>query len=141
MDLLGPHWDYIASNVTDKDLGGNGERLVYVYDTRKVSFRHIVGQIVLPPALLISPNVYAKRGDKPKKQKLPASHRRPPVRPHPLPRPRFQAGWHKFDICTVHIYYGTESGEKLEERTGRDPAHRLLSEREGRGGDRKTASP
>jgi len=115
MDALGPHWDYIASDVTDKDLGGNGERLVYVFDTRKVSFRNIVGQIVLPPALSISPNVYAKRGDKPKKK----SYRLATVGRQFARTPyfaSFQAGWRKFDICTVHIYYGTESGEKLEER-------------------------
>ena len=28
----------------------------------------------------------------------------------------FQSGWFKFDICTVHIYFGEESGAKLEER-------------------------
>jgi endonuclease/exonuclease/phosphatase family metal-dependent hydrolase len=115
MAALGPHWDYIASDVTDKDLGGNGERLVYVYDTRKVSFRNIVGQIVLPPALLVSPNVKAKRGDKPKKK----SYRLETVGRQFARTPyfaSFQAGWRKFDICTVHIYYGSESGEKLEER-------------------------
>ncbi|MDX6601288.1 MAG: hypothetical protein QOF13_490 [Solirubrobacterales bacterium] len=115
MAALGPHWDFIASDVTDKDLGGNGERLVYLYDTRKVSFRHVAGQIVLPPALLISPNVYAKRGDKPKKK----SYRLATVGRQFARTPyfaSFQAGWRKFDICTVHIYYGTESGEKLEER-------------------------
>jgi hypothetical protein len=115
MAALGPHWDFIASDVTDPDLGGNGERLTYVYDKRKVSFRHIVGQIVLPPALLVSPNVYAKRGDKPKKK----SYRLATVGRQFARTPyfaSFQAGWRKFDICTVHIYYGTESGEKLEER-------------------------
>jgi hypothetical protein len=116
MDVLGPHWDYIASDVTDEDLGGNGERLVYLYDKRKVSFRHVAGEIVLPPALLVSPNVYAKRGDKPKKK----SYRLETVGRQFARTPyfaSFQAGWRKFDICTVHIYYGAESGEKLEERT------------------------
>ncbi len=28
----------------------------------------------------------------------------------------FQSGWFKFDICTVHIYYGSNSGEKLKQR-------------------------
>lgn len=115
MGALGPHWDYIASDVTDRDLGGNGERLVYVFDKRKVSFRNIVGQIVLPPALLVSPNVYAKRGDKPKRKdfRLQAVGRQFARTPYFA---SFQAGWRKFDICTVHIYYGSETGQKLEER-------------------------
>lgn len=115
MSILGPRWDFIASDVTDRDLGGNGERLVYVFDTRKVSFRHIVGQIVLPPALLVSPNVYAKRGDKPKRKdfRLKAEGRQFARTPYFA---SFQAGWRKFDICTVHIYYGSETGQKLEER-------------------------
>jgi len=28
----------------------------------------------------------------------------------------FQSGWFKFSLCTVHIYYGAESGEKLKQR-------------------------
>src|SRR5690606_21642612 len=28
----------------------------------------------------------------------------------------FQSGWLRFDICTVHIFYGDDSGEKLDER-------------------------
>jgi len=29
---------------------------------------------------------------------------------------RFQSGWFKYDICTVHIYYGKERGDELQER-------------------------
>ncbi len=28
----------------------------------------------------------------------------------------FQAGWFKFLLCTVHIYFGANSGEKLQRR-------------------------
>ena len=28
----------------------------------------------------------------------------------------FQSGWLKFDICTVHLYYGSSSGAKLAQR-------------------------
>jgi endonuclease/exonuclease/phosphatase family metal-dependent hydrolase len=28
----------------------------------------------------------------------------------------FQSGWFKFDICTVHLYYGDSYGKKLRER-------------------------
>lgn len=28
----------------------------------------------------------------------------------------FQAGWFRFNLCTVHIYYGSETGQKLQRR-------------------------
>ena len=82
MRLLGPHWDYIVT-----DQSGNSERLAFVFDTRKILFRHIAGEIVLP----------AKKG------KQPVQFNRTPF------LLAFQAGWFKFNICTVHIYYGSAS--------------------------------
>ncbi len=80
MRLLGPYWDYIVT-----DQSGNMERLAFVYDTRKILFRHVAGEIVLP----------AKSG------KQPIQFNRTPF------LVAFQAGWFKFNICTVHIYYGS----------------------------------
>ncbi|WP_174873161.1 endonuclease/exonuclease/phosphatase family protein [Enterovirga aerilata] len=80
MRLLGPHWTYILT-----DQSGNNERLAFVYDTRKILFRHIAGEIVLPD----------DRGKKPDQ-----FNRTPFL-------VAFQAGWFKFNLCTVHIYYGT----------------------------------
>jgi len=115
MRILGPHWRYVASDVTPAELGGNDERLVYLYDTRKVSFRNVVGEIVLPPSMLVSKHILAKPGDKPKlkKNQLATSGRQFARTPYFA---SFQAGWRKFDICTVHIYYGAEGGEELERR-------------------------
>jgi hypothetical protein len=118
MRVLGPDWDYVATDVTDVKLGGNGERLTFVFDRRKVRFRNIAGEIVLPPEKLISENVKPKSSDK----KLVAGEvagkqvgrqfvRSPFVS-------KFQSLWFKFDICTIHIYYGEETGEKLRERIG-----------------------
>jgi hypothetical protein len=28
----------------------------------------------------------------------------------------FQSGWLKFSLCTVHIYYGKDTGERLQRR-------------------------
>jgi len=61
MDILGPTWDYIATDVTDTKLGGNGERLTYVFDRRKVRFLNIAGEIVLPADMLISNHVVSPR--------------------------------------------------------------------------------
>ena len=49
MDLLGPTWRYIATDVTE-GRSGNGERMVFVFDSNKVQFKHIAGEVVLPKA-------------------------------------------------------------------------------------------
>lgn len=100
MSILGPHYAFIASDVTE-GTSGNGERLTYLYDRRKVSFRDIAGEIVLQPSQLISKT--AKGGRQFARTPYFAS---------------FQAGWRKFDICTAHIYYGEASGEKFKRRVG-----------------------
>jgi len=89
MRLLGPHWNYIVT-----DQSGNEERLAFVYDTRKILFRHVAGEIVLP----------AKKG------KQPVQFNRTPF------LVAFQAGWFKFNICTVHIYYGSASDTAKRKR-------------------------
>lgn len=107
MDILGPSFDYIASDVTDPKLGGNGERLTFVFDKRKVWFQNIAGEIVLPRDMLIS-----KVETKVDNERIVAGKqfRRTPF------IASFQSGWFKFDICTVHLYYGAASGAKLRER-------------------------
>lgn len=106
MAILGRDWDFIATDVTDTKLGGNGERLLYLYDKRKVWFQNIAGEIVLPADLLIT-SVTEDAEDPLARGK---QFRRSPF------VGAFQAGWFKFDICTVHIYYGDDSGPKLDER-------------------------
>ena len=110
MRILGRDWDYIATDVTDRSLGGNGERLTYVFDKRKVTFQNIAGEIVLPNKMLISRSLVVPKDEKAKKLYTGKQFRRSPF------MARFQAEWFKFSICTVHIYYGSESGEKLAQR-------------------------
>jgi exonuclease III len=116
MDILGHHWDFVATDVTDTSLGGNGERLTFLFDRRKVTFRNIAGEIVLPPSKLITTNVTPKAQDKKLvagkigSEKVGRQFARSPY------VASFQSAWFKFDICTVHIYYGDESGEKLQRR-------------------------
>lgn len=123
MKILGPSWDWIATDVTE-GTGGNGERLTYLYDKRKVWFQNIAGEIVLPANLLITANVEPKEGDKDKiettvegeagagktEETVGKQFRRTPF------AALFQSAWFKFEICTVHIYYGAESGKPLKER-------------------------
>src|SRR5215204_1789852 len=58
--ILGPDWDWIATDVTDPGVGGNGERLTYLWDRRSVHFQNIAGELVLPTELLISKAVKPK---------------------------------------------------------------------------------
>jgi endonuclease/exonuclease/phosphatase family metal-dependent hydrolase len=107
MDILGPEWDYIATDVTDPKLGGNGERMTFVFDKRKVWFKNIAGEIVLPRDMLISKVEVEVAGEHISAGK---QFRRTPF------IGSFQSGWLKFDVCTVHIYYGETSGAALQER-------------------------
>lgn len=45
--ILGPDWDYVATDVTDGG-AGNGERMVFLFDRNRVRFRHIAGELTLP---------------------------------------------------------------------------------------------
>lgn len=107
MDILGRNWDYIATDETDRKLGGNGERMTFVYDKRKIWFQNIAGEIVLPPNMLISKSEFQVAG---KKITTGNQFKRTPF------IASFQSGWLKFDICTVHLYYGSSSGQKLKQR-------------------------
>jgi exonuclease III len=92
--LMGRNWDYIVTDSTEGAAGGN-ERIAFVYDTDKISFQKMAGEIVLPEDMLI-------------------------VDKHQIARTpfcvAFQAGWFKFVLTSVHIYFGTESGEKYKRR-------------------------
>lgn len=104
MNILGRSWEYIATDVSEYGAGGNGGRMTFVYDTRKVWFQNIAGEVVLSGTNLISKNV-EQNG----KQEGRQFARTPFL-------VSFQAGWFKFDLCTVHIYFGAEYGDKLKRR-------------------------
>lgn len=46
-DILGPDWDYLATDVTDGG-AGNGERMVFLYNGSRARFRNIAGELTLP---------------------------------------------------------------------------------------------
>lgn len=91
--ILGPDYNYFLTDITE-GRSGNGERMAYIYDQKKVLFRNIAGEIVLPSTL---------------KTPVPQFARTPYL-------VSFQAGWFKFNLCTVHIYYGKDAGEQFEQR-------------------------
>lgn len=96
MDMLGSDWDFL---VTDAGEGNraNDERLAYVYDTRKVKFAGLAGELVLPP-------IEGPGGE--------------PAPPKQLARTPyiagFRSGWTDFVLCTVHILYGSNAPDNPE---------------------------
>lgn len=86
--MLGGWWKYIVTDVTE-GTSGNGERMAFLYDGRKVSFGGLAGEVVLPPAKGAPVLQFA---------------RTPFIC-------GFRADWVKFNLCTVHIYYGEATAD------------------------------
>ena len=80
--LLGDWWKFLFTDVTAGNKG-NQERMAFLYDSRKIKFGGLAGEIVIPP----------EKGGK-------QLARTPFIC-------GFETGWIKFMLCTVHIYYGT----------------------------------
>jgi endonuclease/exonuclease/phosphatase family metal-dependent hydrolase len=121
MRILGPAWKFIAT-----DTAGNNERMAFVYDRNKVWFRDIAGEIVLDyvPRKPTRQEIldFAKQVEsvdaKGLKKLLDERNALDPNRqfnrtPYTV---AFQSGWFKFKLCTVHIYYGANSGVELQRR-------------------------
>lgn len=91
--FLGKGWNYLVTDTTDGTTGGY-ERMAFVYDESKVRFMNLTGEIVLPKDKLIDSEQFART-------------------PFCV---SFQAGWFKFVLSTVHIYFGDESGAEFQRR-------------------------
>jgi endonuclease/exonuclease/phosphatase family metal-dependent hydrolase len=87
---LGDWWHVLVTDVT-RGKAGNFERLAFLYDTRKVRFSGLVGEVVRP------------RGTEDVAGEFVEQFARTPF------LVGFQVGWLKFTICTAHILYGTSN--------------------------------
>lgn len=83
VEYLGGWWKYLVTDVTEGK-PGNHERLAFLYDSRKVRFGGLAGELVIPPT-------ETKASNQPARTPFIAG---------------FQAGWFKFALCTVHSLYG-----------------------------------
>jgi endonuclease/exonuclease/phosphatase family metal-dependent hydrolase len=99
--ILGPWWDYIATDITE-GAAGNGERLVFLYDNRKVKFKNIAGEVVLAPH---RPRAEAGEAESAAEKTAVDANEQLARTPFLC---AFQAEWFKFSLCTVHIYYGED---------------------------------
>lgn len=89
LSILGDNWSYVLSDGVDGSAGGN-EAMAFVFNTNKVQFTGMVGEIVLPENKLMDGVQFART-------------------PYMA---SFRAGWFDFKLCTVHIYYGSEKNSE-----------------------------
>jgi endonuclease/exonuclease/phosphatase family metal-dependent hydrolase len=90
MEILGSKWEYIFTDTTE-GRQGNAERIAFLYDSRKVTFGGLAGEIVLPTV-----------DGKPVTQLA----RTPFIC-------GFKSGWTKFMLATVHILWGGEEANPV----------------------------
>jgi endonuclease/exonuclease/phosphatase family metal-dependent hydrolase len=108
MSLLNLNWDYLVTDSTDGGAGGY-ERMALIYDKSKIKFKNLAGEIVLPYEKLFDGKLQFART------------------PYCV---AFQAGWFKFVLTTVHIYYGsTAAADKKKREKEIDTLTSLLSKR------------
>jgi endonuclease/exonuclease/phosphatase family metal-dependent hydrolase len=111
INILGSWWKYLVSDVT---LGaqGNQERHAFIYDTRKLSFGGLSGELIPPlkkqaDGTLINDFGFART-------------------PYLA---GFRAGWFKFTICTQHLYYGESKADDPQRVKEAEWVTSLLKER------------
>lgn len=92
-ELLGPNWDYFVTDASDHE-GGNNERMAFFFNTNKLFFRNLIGEIVVPSDALSSGGQIARS---------------------PF-FAAFQAGWFRFTLCSSHIVYGETDAAGLARR-------------------------
>jgi endonuclease/exonuclease/phosphatase family metal-dependent hydrolase len=114
MDRLGPNWDYIVTDTTE-GTGGNQERLAFLYNKHKILFRNVAGEIVLPKGRKIKTRRKKEKAteDGSVLEFIEEDDLQFARTPFVV---AFQNGWYKFNLCTVHIYYGANFGNKLDQR-------------------------
>ena len=92
LERLGPWWHYVCTDVAE-GRPGNGERMAFLFDGRKVRFAGISGEVVIPPV------ERREKGSKVMYEPARQLYRTPHVC-------GFKSGRSRFMLCTVHIVYG-----------------------------------
>ena len=110
MTILGGWWRYLVSDVT-QGRQGNMERHAYIYDTRKLSFGGLVGELL--PAMTKEEGLL----------KSDFAFARTPY------LAGFRAGWFKFTICTQHLYYGESKPDDPQRKKESETVVDLLHQR------------
>lgn len=107
--ILGPEWDYIATEAVESRPGA-GDRVAFIYRQSKLIFRKIAGEMVLPGGQRIAPLGEEGDGDG-------LAFTRGPF------LAAFQAaGGFNFNLCTLHLRYDGMKAAQLDRQS-----HRLES--------------
>ena len=93
LSILGDNWAYVVSDGVEGPAGGN-EAMAFVYNTNKVKFTGLAGEIVLSNDKTMGDIQFART-------------------PFMV---SFRAGWFDFKLCTVHIYYGKDKVDGIYQR-------------------------
>jgi endonuclease/exonuclease/phosphatase family metal-dependent hydrolase len=101
MKTLGPAWNFIMTDTTAGSAGG-GERLAYVFDTRRVQLSGLACELVVPPEWL------AETGPDVLRQQFART-------PYAV---GFRSGRATFVLTTLHVIYGATSQDRIGEVTG-----------------------
>ncbi|KGN79590.1 endonuclease [Porphyromonas cangingivalis] len=99
--LLGPEWSMILTDVTKGD-AGNGERMAYLFDTRRVTLSGLAGELVVPKEWSkgVSANVMTEQF----------------VRtPYAV---SFRSKGQTFILVTLHVIYGKKAQDRIPELKG-----------------------
>jgi endonuclease/exonuclease/phosphatase family metal-dependent hydrolase len=100
LKALGPEWGLILTDVNPPP-AGNGERLAFVFDSRRVQASGLAAELVVPEEWL--------RRDKIAAGALREQFVRTPY------AVSFQAGAQTFILTTLHVIYGADAGERTGE--------------------------
>ncbi|MEL7118782.1 MAG: endonuclease/exonuclease/phosphatase family protein [Bacteroidota bacterium] len=98
--LLGSNWKFVFSDTTE-GARGNGERIAYLFDKRKIKFGGLAGELVIPPIKTLDGEWIS-----------PDQIWRTPL------ICGFQAGWSRFMVASVHVLFGkggANSPERINE--------------------------
>ena len=99
--LLGSEWRYVVTDITG-GRAGNRERLAVVYDSNKVAFGGLAGELVLPPV-----ETTDAAGER---LTLPAAQfARTPL------MAGFRSKWVDFQLALFHVIWGSDVGQRREE--------------------------
>lgn len=101
LKLLGDHWSLILTDVAKGD-SGNGERMAYIFDTRRVKLSGLAGELVIP-------NEWT---NKITKNALEEQFVRTPY------AVSFKANNQTFILVTLHVIYGKKSTDRILELKG-----------------------
>lgn len=101
LKVLGPNWSFILTDVTAGS-AGNGERMAYVFDTRRANLSGLASEIVVPQEWLKEVGQNALR------EQFARS-------PYAV---SFLSESKTFILVTLHIFYGKKADDRIPELKG-----------------------